>query len=530
MPLNLPSHAHGQGYSDMNIVIPELVDRVNYQKGPYYVEDGDFSSAAAAHLNFFTTLPQSLAIVEGGITVSPRAVFASSEKAGAGNILYGVEAYHDDGPWIRPDDYQKFNGMLTYSLGDPVNGFSVTARGYHGKWNSSDQIAESAVSAGLVPFFGSLNPTDGGNSQRYSLQAEWHRADEESDSKVMAYGFYYDLDLFSDFSYFLTDTNRGDQFEQKDHRIVAGINVSHTFFSHWAGREMENTFGLQARNDWINNGIYQTQARQRVDKIDSATGALLSATTRQDRLSQTALGLYYENKIQWAEKFRAVAGVRGDIYNFNVTDANPVNSGNDLEAVGSPKLSLIFGPWARTEVYVNGGFGFHSNDGRATTTTTNADGTFIGGRAPGLAQTKGAEIGARTLIVPKLQSTLSFWYLHSDLGIALPRRFRRHHRHAPTQQPPWDRMGELFTAPTDWLTLDADCAVSASALREPDSDGGTRVPEAINQVLAAGVTLHDARGFSAGLRLRITIWPARSDFHRQCPLGGNPAPESAAGI
>ena len=142
--------------------------------------------------------------------------------------MYGGEASHDDGPWVHPDDYSKFNGLLTYSQGDEANGFSVTGRAYHGKWNSSDQLAENAVP--LVGYFGTLNPTDGGNSERYSLQAEWHRQDGNSETKIMAYGFYYDLDLFSDFTYYLTDTNRGDQFEQQDQTLGGRIGrAAHDF-------------------------------------------------------------------------------------------------------------------------------------------------------------------------------------------------------------------------------------------------------------------------------------------------------------
>ena len=165
---------------------------------------------------FYKTLPQDFVTIEGGMYGYERGAFGFSQKLGQGNLLYGGEVYHDDGPWVHPDDYSKFNGLLTYSQGDDVNGFSVTARGYHGKWNSSDQIPESAVP--LVGIFGTLNPTDGGNSQRYSLQGEWHREDGNSETKIMTYGFYYDLDLFSDFTYFLTDPALGDQFEQQDKR------------------------------------------------------------------------------------------------------------------------------------------------------------------------------------------------------------------------------------------------------------------------------------------------------------------------
>ncbi|HTW32140.1 MAG TPA: carboxypeptidase regulatory-like domain-containing protein, partial [Candidatus Sulfotelmatobacter sp.] len=161
MPLNLPSHAHGEGYADMNIVIPELVQRVNYEKGPYYADVGDYGSAGSAHLEFYKTLPENFFQVEGGMYGYERAVFGVSEKVGSGNLLFGGEFYHDDGPWTHSDNYSKVNGLLSYSQGDAANGFSITAHAYHGNWYSSDQIPITAVP--LVGFFGALNPTDGGN-------------------------------------------------------------------------------------------------------------------------------------------------------------------------------------------------------------------------------------------------------------------------------------------------------------------------------------------------------------------------------
>jgi hypothetical protein len=511
MPLNLPSHAHGEGYSDMNTVIPEFVQRVNYEKGPYYADVGDFSSAGSAHLDFYKTLPQDFVTLEGGMYGYERGVFGISQKVGAGNILYGGEAYHDDGPWTRPDDYQKFNGILTYSQGDDANGFSVTARGYHGKWNSSDQIP---ASFGQTNFFGTLNPTDGGNSQRYSLQAEWHRHDLNSETKITAYAFYYDLDLFSDFTYFLTDTNKGDQFEQQDKRWVAGLDAHHTLFNQWFGRDVENTFGLQVRNDWINNGLYQTENRVRVDKLDSDTGTILPAVTEADHFTDTQVGFYVENKIQWAEKFRSVAALRGDLDYFDVNSlSNPTNSGTASTFLPSPKLSLILGPWAKTEFYVQGGFSFHSNDGRGATQTQepiSADNPTGGAtsKIPALIQTRGAEIGVRTLLVPKLQSTVSLWYLHSDSELMQSGDTGG----TVASQQPSDRYGvewANYYSLTKHLSLDLDAADSIARFTSVDADdaapgspGGTHVPEAVGVVISSGITLHDFHGFSASLRLR----------------------------
>ena len=513
MPLNLPSHAHGEGYADMNTVITEFVERVDYQKGPYYAAIGNYGSAGSTNVVYFKTLPQNFFQIEGGMYGYWRGVFGVSQKLGSGSLLYGAEVYHDDGPWKYPDNYYKFNGILTYSRGGDADGFSITARAYRGKWNSSDQIAINAVP--LVGFFGTLNPTDGGNSQRYSLQAEWHHQGANSQTQIMAYGFYYDLDLFSDFTYFLTDTIHGDQFEQKDRRWVAGLDASHAIFSQWFGLKVENTFGVQVRNDWITNGLYQTENRVGVDKTDSSTDTTLPATTQADRLTGTQVGFYAENKIQWAEKFRSVVGLRGDLQYFAVTSlVTAANSGTASKFLPSPKLSLIFGPWSKTEFYAQGGFSFHSNDGRGTTQRVepisgenpypNTAATPI----PPLIPTKGAEIGVRTLAVPHLQSTLSLWYLHSaselqqsgDTGGTTASR------------QPSDRYGvewANYYKPLEHLAFDFDLADSAAlfttidaADAAPGSPGGRRVPEAVGLVISSGITLPDLKGFSGTLRLR----------------------------
>ena len=513
MPLNLPSHAHGEGYADMNAVIPELVQRVNYEKGPYYADVGNYGSAGSAHLEFFKTLPENFFQVEGGMYGYERAVFGVSQKLGSGNWLFGGEASHDDGPWKHPDDYLKFNGIVTYSQGADANGFSITGRGYHGKWNSSDQIAENAVA--LVGFFGSLNPTDGGNSARYSLQTEWHRQRANSRTKITLYEFYYDLDLFSDFTYYLTDPVHGDQFEQKDRRWVTGLDARHTILSQWFGRNVENTFGLQVRNDWVHNGLFQTEDRVRVDKIDSDTGTTLPATTQEDRFTDTQVGFYVENKIQWAEKFRTVAALRGDVGYVDVTSlVAPANSATASKALPSPKSSLIFGPWSKTEFYVQGGFGFHSNDARGATqmvqpiSDENPYPNSPASRIPLLIPTKGAEVGVRSSAVPHLQSTLSLWYLRSaselqqsgDTGGTVPstqpsNRYGVEWANYYTPLEHWAFDFDLADSRAFFITIDADDAA-------PGSAGGKRVPEAVGLVASAGATMHDYKRFSASLRLR----------------------------
>jgi hypothetical protein len=549
MPLNLPSHAHGEGYSDMNTVIPEFVKRVNFEKGPYYADVGNFGSAGSAHVEFFKTLPQNFSKVEGGMYTYGRVVFGASQKLGSGSLLYGGEAYYNDGPWTHPDAYNKYNGLLTYSQGGGADGFSITARAYHGKWNSSDQIPVTAQVNPTpstpygVGYFGTLNPTDGGHSQRYSLQSEWHRKGTNSESKLSAYGFYYDLNLFSDFTYYLVDYKKGDQFEQQDRRWVGGLEAYHTLFSQWFGRKMGNSFGLQLRKDWIDNGLYRTENRVRVDKTDYfATGTslptcpaptsfscpTLPATTDRDRFTDTETSFYAENKIQWAEKFRSVAATRGDLDYFDVTSLVPypteakANTGTASKFLPSPKLNLIFGPWSYTEFYIQGGFSFHSNDGRGATQTiqpVSPDNPYPNtpvSKIPALVPTKGGEIGMRTVAVPHLQSTLSLWYLHS--ASELQQDGDTGGTSASAQ--PSNRYGvewANYYTPVEHLAIDFDLADSRAQFTEIDpedaaytsvggllvqSPGGKLVPEAVKVVISSGATLHDYQGFSSSLRLR----------------------------
>jgi outer membrane receptor protein involved in Fe transport len=454
MPLNLPSHAHGEGYSDMNTVIPEFVERVDAEKGPYYAEVGDYGSAGNAQVLMFKTLPRNFVQVDGGMYQFARYVFGVSRRLGAGNLLYGGEAYHDGGPWVHSDNYYKFSGLMTYSQGGDDKGFSIAARGYAGtRWNSSDQIPYTAIP--VVGFFGALNSEDGGHSHRYSLQGEWHRRGANSETKIMAYGFYYDLNLFSDFTYYLVDPYKGDQFEQQDRRWAAGFDARHTILGEWFGRKVETTFGMQLRNDWIHNGLFRTEDRVRTSKTYytanyqgdcNSTGqcstldqvAVLPEYTDQNKFTETIESPWVSSKIQWANKFRSILALRGDYGKGIVTsftdptnpsypfdpypaNVNPNTHRSIAKFLPSPKASLIFGPWGNTEFYLQGGFSCHTNDVRGSTQLyepVSPDYPYYNSPTPVpvpfMAQTKGAEVGVRTSAVTHLQSTAEIWYLHSN--------------------------------------------------------------------------------------------------------------------
>jgi len=505
VPVNLPTHAHGQGYSDLNFMIPELIERVDFRKGVYYADLGDFSSAGAADIRYVDFLPLSIAQVEGGSFGYERGLFASSQRVGSGNILYAVELFHNDGPWTNPDDYKKINGVLGYSRGTAESGCSITSMSYVGDWNATDQIARRALQKihgfGL---FDSLDSSDGGNSQRHSLSAEWHRADADSSTKVLFYGFYYDLDLFSNFTYFL-DSPRGDQMEQQDKRWVGGTKASQTWYGQIFSHDMENTVGLQIRSDSIKNGLFQTVDRHRTDKVDY-NGKTISGTTRADDVWEESLSPYVENKVQWADKFRTVFGLRTDYYHFDVNSDLPVNSGTRDAALVSPKGSLIFGPWAKTEFYLSGGLGFHSNDARGVTQHVDPKMGNPVKPATSLVRTRGAEIGVRTTAVKGLQSTLALWLLDMDSELVFSGDAGSTEPSAPSRR--YGVEWANYYTPTKWLSLDGDFSFSHAEFRQTvvgDGVQGRYIPGAVDSVIATGIAFHQPgeRGLFSDLRLRF---------------------------
>ena len=398
MPVNLRTHAHGQGYMDLNFMIPELVSRVDYYKGPYYAQQGDFATAGSANIHYAESLPNTLAELGIGTEKYGRALLVGSPEFGPGRAVYGFELYHDNGPWEHPDNYRKLNGVLRYTQKAADSQWGVTAMGYSGKWNSTDQIAQRAVNEGLIDRLGAIDPSDGGRTYRYSLSGDYQKQLAGGQLQTTACAIRYYLKLYSNFTYYLDDPVNGDQFNQYDNRKILGWNGSWTRPDKFFGLDMRNTLGWDLRQDRLDPvAIYNTVQRQRV------------STKREDRVRETGYALYAENQTQWTDWLRTVAGIRADRYDFEVDSDIAENSGSRSAGIGSPKLSVIFGPWQKTEYFVNFGEGFHSNDGRGTTTDVDpGTGDAVNPVTP-LVRAKGAELGIRTEVIPNLQSSLSFW-------------------------------------------------------------------------------------------------------------------------
>ncbi len=323
IPVNMPTHAHGHGYTDANFLIPELVSGVQFKKGPYYADEGDFSAAGSVNVNYVSVLDAPIVSLSAGAQGWNRLFGAASPKLGRGHLLGAIELNHHDGPWTLGDDYRKVNGVVRYSQGTATHGFALSGMFYRGEWNSTDQVPRRAIESGAVPRFGHIDATNGGSTHRYSLSGDAQWANANSVTRANAFFVDYALNLFSNFTYFLDDPVRGDQFEQVDRRKITGGRLTHRRMGRMRDRPMEHLIGVHVRRDDIGTiGLYRTQARNRF------------ATTREDRVDQTSVGLFAQSEYQWSRVLRTTLGLRGDVYRFDVRGDRGATRG-----IASPKLS-----------------------------------------------------------------------------------------------------------------------------------------------------------------------------------------------
>ena len=494
MPVNMPTHAHGQGYSDLNWLIPELVSRIDYKKGPYFADEGDFTSAGAARIGLFGALPQGIASLTLGEHRYARGLLAKSLALGSGQLLYAVEAAHNDGPWDNPEKFHRLNGVLRYSLADGDSRSSLTAMAYSASWNSTDQIPQRAVDSGMVSRFGAIDPSDGGSTARYSLSYQHKRSFDDGTLEFNAYAIGSRLDLYSNFTFNLDHPSplNADQFEQAEQRKVFGLGASRSFNASRGSVDSTNTLGLQLRHDRLDPvGLYSALGRERV------------ATTQEARVRETSVGVYGENSTQWAPWFRSVAGLRYDRYRFNLESSIAANSGSQSAGITSPKLALIFGPWSKTEAFASYGHGFHSNDARGVNASVAPDGVTPTLASPALVRTRGAELGLRTEVLPGLQSSLALWQLKLDSEIVFVGDAGSTEASGASQRHGIEWNNHYIAAPG--LLLDADIAVSRARFAEDQGDvpnTGRSIPGSVDTVVSLGATLTEIGPWFGQFQLR----------------------------
>ncbi|TXI25780.1 MAG: TonB-dependent receptor [Nitrosomonas sp.] len=487
MLVNQRSHGHGQGWADTNFIIPELANSIQYLKGPYYADQGDFSSAGAIHMGYADTLPKGILSYGIGQQGFMRGLIAKSHQVGNGNVLYATELLTKDGPWIKHEDFNKFNSVLRYSQNDGPTKFNITAMGYGGKWNATDQIPLRGVTSGFIPRLGAIDPSDGGEAHRFSLSSTLQHESRLGITHLNLYTVHSNLALFSNFTYFLDNPIQGDQFSQLDKRFQSAFNIGHAWVNKLGPFDIENSVGMQFQNDIIDNGLLTTQQRHTL------------STIRRDHINQNSLGIYYQNSVQWLEKFRSVTGVRSDYYWFDVNSQLNVNSGNRFDSITNPKLSLIFGPWVQTEFYFNYGGGFHSNDARGTTATIDPKTGDSINRVHPLVRSTGYEVGVRTALVPGLQASFALFRLDLDSELLFVGDAGTTEASRPSRREGFEI--STFYMPTPWLMIDLDYALARARFSDSDPSGD-HIPGAIRGVGKAAISIDNIGPVFGSLQFR----------------------------
>ncbi|WP_266158217.1 TonB-dependent receptor [Dyella silvatica] len=508
VPVNMPTNAHGQGYSDLNFLIPELVQQIDYRKGTYFAQNGDFSAAGSADISYREVIEHPFVQLTLGSDDYRRVLLAGSfpllpSTAHAPTVLAAIEGLGENGPWKHPERMRKINGLLRLSNGDAARGWSLDALAYDAHWNATDQVPLAWLKSAQLCRFCAVDPTDGGNSARDILSAEWHASDADGYTRISAYLEHYRLQLFSNFTFYELRPDTGDQFAQKEARNLLGVKLAHAWTHNLFGRDSSTEAGLQVRHDHIRVGLFNTADRVPFETVSDS------------RVGETEAAVYVENSTTWNPWFRTVLGVRQDTIQMHLSSLSlATNSGNASASRTSPKLALIFGPWAKTEFFINAGTGFHSNDARGAiyridpTTATQAM------PAPPFAGARGGELGVRTELVPGLQSSLTGWRLDSaselvynaDSAIGTTSPNGASTRYGIE----WNNHLTL----NQWLLLDADLAYTHARFTHPNENDqrGSYIPNAVPKVASIGFSTQGLKDWSGTIKLRyIGRYPLSQD-------------------
>ena len=491
MPVNMRTHGHGQGYTDLNFVIPELVETLAYKKGPYFTEIGDFSGAGSAFFSTPNRLEKGITSLTLGEDEYARILVADSiDNLASGTLLYGLEKQVYQGPWQDiEEDVNKINALLKHT--QPLNDgqLSFTIMAYENGWNSADQIPSRAVTAGMIDALGSIDKTLGGDSSRYSFSAGWDFAQ----GSLSAYFINYDLDLFSNFTYFLDDPVNGDQFEQVDKRNVYGAQ-GHYHVDH---KQSRTTFGFETRVDDIQEvALFKTTERVR-------RGAV-----RSDAVKESSAAVYVRNIFDVTPNLRTNIGIRYDYFDFDVTSLInrnihdidlSQNDGIQSDTLVSLKGSVTYQLNDLFEVYIAAGQGFHSNDARGTTTKIDPNNGKRITPVNALVRSNGAELGFRVDVNDRLNASLSLWQLSLNSELVFVGDAGNTEASRPSK-----RRGLELTAYyqlVEKIVLDMEYSMTDSEFSDNRPDGN-KIPGAIDQVLQVGISAEFDATSHGSIRVR----------------------------
>lgn len=409
MPINMRSHGHGQGYSDLNFLIPELLHRIDYRKGPYFVDSGDFSGTGGVHMFSANLLPDSFSLETGQFGYK-RAVLVYSTEIQLGQLLVGAEQQNYEGDWENTEEaVDKSNVWIKYATGTPSEGAEVSLMLYENSWNSVDQIPARAVRARQISPYSTIDPSGGGDSHRYSISGQQRWENDNKHFLISAYLIDYGLNLWSNFTYFTKP--EGDQFLQVDERRIYGLDAEWTSSDTLFERPTATTLGLKWQFDDIDAlGLFNTQARQVLDVV------------REDAVQESSVALFWQSAWQLSNRLRSLSGLRYERFHFELTARDAAvassltpNSGSEQAGIwtGGQKLTYTLSP--TLEAYASIGRGFHSNDARGVLLqvdpTSGAPAQAANPLVPLLGYETGLHLGTQDDL---LQVSIAVWALNID--------------------------------------------------------------------------------------------------------------------
>ena len=486
IPVNIVSHAHGQGYADLHFLIPETIKDIDFGKGSYYADKGDFNTSGYVNFTTFDKLEKNLFKLEGGSFNTFRAVTMINllnKEADKKNFYVASEFNYSDGPFDIKQNFNRINVLAKYSQWiDSKHYISVLGSTFSSGWNASGQIPERAVEQGLISRWGSIDPTEGGSTSRTNFAVNYRYLPSE-DEEISSNLFYskYDFNLFSNFTFFLNDPDFGDEIEQTDNRSIYGFDNKYIRRFNLDDSKITWSSGIGLRFDDIKD-LQLSHVFQRDLLLD-----------RLSDVSATEANIHGYTNLDWRiGKWTINPAVRVDHFIFSLHDRlDNLPAAQDAAATRiSPKLNISFAQNDNVQWYVKSGFGFHSNDVRVVVAQ---DGKDI------LPYSFGTDLGLILRPIENMIIQPALWHMYlqqefvyvGDEAVVEPSGKTR-------------RLGvdlSLRYQPFSWLYIDGDINYAhARAIEEPKGEDYIPLVPALTST--GGVAVKLPSGFSANLRYR----------------------------
>ena len=496
MPVNMVSHAHGQGYADMHFIIPETIDNIDFGKGPYYAQKGNFNTAGYVDLKLRKQIDQNTVSVEAGQfnTLRTTGMFKIAESDYS-NAYVASELVLTDGAFESPQNFNRINLMGRYNYSNRENqDLTLTMSHFQSKWDASGQIPQRAVDQGLIGRFGAIDDTEGGKTSRSNfLVNHINQVDEHSTVRSKAYISKYDFELFSNFTFFLEDPINGDQIRQFEDRTIIGAETAYQNYVHVGDHDSQLKYeaGIGFRYDDVNNVQLSRTANRQTLLERLANGNV-------DEVNGYGFFDVTYKKNNWTIN----PGLRLDYFKFDYVNllTETYDSQSQDKLFLGPKLNVLYAPTPAVQLFAKSGIGFHSNDTRVVIADTGED---------ILPLAFGADVGTIVKPTDRLAVNAAFWTLYlqqefvyvGDAGIVEPSGKTR-------------RYGVDFGLRyqlTDGLYLNGDINYTHARSTE-DPDGENLIPLAPDLTSTAGLSFRDMHNFSGGISYRfVDDRPANED-------------------